>query len=171
VTLRTPVGALLTLLLLTATGCTGGDDEPTDPSAAPTAAGPSDTTPSEDAPSDEPSGDAEEAPVEPGTPEVAAGEGCAEVRAGIDAFNVGDYDETVERFEAAVPLVEADADGTEASNQLVEAVRWYAELPAEDYLESSLTSSEFERYKAITLGQCIDALLEEPTPSEPGLDT
>lgn len=155
-------------LLVLVAGCTGQDDPPADPSAAPSASAsagsPPQESPSQESPSDG-------ASVEPGTPEVAAGEGCAEVRAGIDAFNVGDYDETVERFEAAVPLVEADADGSAASNQLVEAVRWYAELPAEDYLESSLTSADFERYKAITLGQCIDALIEAPTPGEPGLDT
>ncbi len=51
--------------------------------------------------------------------------------AGIDAFNAGDLDETVAAFERAVPLAEEEdaAAGTRASADLLEAVRYYAELP------------------------------------------
>lgn len=89
---------------------------------------------------------------------------CAEVRAGIAAFNEGDYEETIERFVAAVPLAEEQLDGSAAADDLLEAVRWYAELPAEDYPEAAISSPEFATYKAITLGQCDPAV---PTQTEP----
>lgn len=81
---------------------------------------------------------------------------CDEVVAGIDAFNVGDLDETVRHFELAVPLAEAEAaaDDSEAAAALLDAVRYYAELPAEDYPEAASSSPEFARNKAITLGLC-----------------
>lgn len=84
----------------------------------------------------------------------AATPACEQVRAGIAAFNEGDYEETVARFEAAVPLAEDQVDGSTAADDLLEAVRWYADLPAEEYPEASISSPDFQRYKAITLGQC-----------------
>jgi hypothetical protein len=86
---------------------------------------------------------------------VVDSEACEEVRTGIDAFNSGDYAGTVEHFEAAVPLAEAQDDGSEKAAQLVEAVRYYAELDAELYPEAARTSADFAKYKAITLGQCL----------------
>jgi len=89
---------------------------------------------------------------------------CAEVRAGVAAFNEGDYEETVARFVDAVPLAEKQLDGSAQADDLLEAVRWYAELPAEDYPVASVSSPEFAAYKAITLGQCDPV---EPTQTEP----
>jgi len=113
--------------------------------------------------------------LSPGESAESAATGvCAEVRAGIDAFNQGDYDETVARFRAAVPLAEAEAEDTateadkEAADLLLEAVVFYAELPAEDYLESAQSSPDFARYKAITLGQCASG---EPPTEPPGVQT
>ena len=93
---------------------------------------------------------------------------CDEVVAGINAFNAGDFDETVARFEQAVPLAEAEdaATGTLASADLLEAVRYYAELAPEDYPEASLTSRDFATYKAITLGQCLSG--QGPGPDDGG---
>lgn len=99
--------------------------------------------------------------LEPATTDTAV---CAEVRAGIAAFNEGDYEETIERFVAAVPLAEDQLDGSPAADELLEAVRWYAELPAEDYPEAAISSPEFATYKAITLGQCDPVA---PTQTEP----
>lgn len=113
-------------------------------------------------------GGSETAP--PGAPDllVADSEACAEVRAGIDAFNVGEFDETVERFEAALPLAEEQDDGSRMAADLVEAVRYYAELDAEAYPEAARTSPDFAKYKVITLGQCVPP--GSDAPEEPGTD-
>jgi hypothetical protein len=106
--------------------------------------------------------DAGSQPADPGR------SACEEVVAGINAFNAGDFDETVARFEQAVPLAEAEdaAAGTLASADLLEAVRYYAELAPEDYPEASLTSRDFATYKAITLGQCLSG--QGPGPDDGG---
>ena len=82
---------------------------------------------------------------------------CDEVAAGIEAFNAGDLDETVASFERALPLAEAEDAVTDsrASADLLEAVRYYAELAPQDYPAASVSSPDFARYKAITLGQCL----------------
>ncbi len=81
---------------------------------------------------------------------------CAEVRAALDAFDAGDFEEAVERFEAAVPLAEDRAERTpsERADLLLEAVRWYAALAPEDYPEAR-DSDRFARYQAITVAQCV----------------
>ena len=106
-------------------------------------------------------------PLDPETPaapsprsgdaDVVDSEACDEVRAGIDAFNVGEFDETVKRFRAALPLAEEQDDGSVEASQLIEAVRYYAELDAERYPNAARSSPEFAKYKAITLGQCVVA--------------
>ncbi|MEO9322497.1 hypothetical protein ABFT23_03350 [Nocardioides sp. C4-1] len=87
---------------------------------------------------------------------LAETEVCDLVRQGIDAFNLGDLDGTVERFETAVPEAEALADDQPSSDTeaLLDAVRYYAELPVEDYLEASVSSPEFLRFKDFTLTEC-----------------
>ena len=99
---------------------------------------------------------------------VIDSEACAEVRSGIEAFNLGELDETVEHFEKALPLAEERDDGSRPASQLIEAVRYYAELDAEDYPEAARTSSDFAKYKAITLGQCMSAELEQT--ESPGVE-
>ena len=98
---------------------------------------------------------------------VVESEACEEVRTGIEAFNRGDYEGTVEHFEAAVPLAEGQDDGSEMAGDLVEAVRYYAELDAEGYPAAARSSREFAKYKAITLGQCMPVGGE---PESPGTD-
>jgi hypothetical protein len=92
-------------------------------------------------------------------PEVSESRACAEVRAGIDAFNAGEFRGTVDHFKAAVPLArdQADANPSQAAEDLLEAVTYYAELAPEDYPESARSSPEFAKYKTITLGQCVSA--------------
>lgn len=90
------------------------------------------------------------------TVDEAAAATCGEVRAGIAAFNEEDYEATVDRFEKARPLAEEYAelsDGKDADD-LLEAVDYYADLPAEDYREAFTSSRQFLEYKKITLGQC-----------------
>ncbi|WP_323794043.1 hypothetical protein [Nocardioides sp.] len=89
-------------------------------------------------------------------PEQAEQTACDEVVAGIEAFNRGDFEETVNRFERALPLAQAedDAAGTRLTAGLLEAVEYYAALPPGDYLAASVGSPDFARYKAITLGLC-----------------
>ncbi len=86
---------------------------------------------------------------------VVDSQACEEVRTGIEAFNLGDYDGTVEHFEAAVPLAEEQDAGSTKASELIEAVRYYAALDAEAYPEAARSSPEFAKYKAITLGQCM----------------
>ena len=128
----------LVLVALTS-GCTG-TDAPRSSDEAPSA------TPSEDAAT------------------VVDSPACAEVRAGIDAFNEGDFEGTVEHFEDALPLAEAQDDGSAAAGQLVDAVRYYAELRPGRYLEAARSSRQFAKYKTITLGQCRPAGDESDDP-------
>ena len=98
---------------------------------------------------------------------VVDSEACEEVRTGIDAFNEGDFEATVEHFTAAVPLAEDRDDGSQAAGDLVDAVHYYADLAPADYSEAARSSSEFLKYKNITLGQCMPADYE---PESPGTD-
>lgn len=92
---------------------------------------------------------------------------CAEVRAGIDAFNQGDFGSTVAHFRSAVPLAEAEAKrkASSSADQLVAAVRYYADLAPSDYPQASRSSSDFARYKQITLVQCESG---QESPESPG---
>lgn len=112
-------------------------------------------------------------PETPATPSPRSGdtavvdsEACEEVRAGIDAFNLGEFDETIEHFQVALPLAEEQDDGSVSAGELIEAVRYYAELDAELYPDAARSSPEFARYKAITLGQCVAG--EDVAPETPG---
>lgn len=148
---------LLLLPVLAACGGPAADEAP--------APGPSPTSSS--SPSTSPSPDADDEPGRPSTGAAPARTpACAEVRAGIDAFNDGDYEETVARFVDAVPLAEEQLDGSDRADQLLEAVRWYAALPPEDYADAAVSSQEFQVYKAITLTQC-DPVPDEAAPSTP----
>lgn len=157
---------ILALLLLVAlSACSSEKDSPkAEPRKAPTSSPSAPATPPSDQPSDEPSAQ----------PDASDSKACAEVRAGIDAFNAGDFATTIDHFELAVPLAEAQArsDSSKAADDLLEAVKYYAELAPEDYAESARSSPEFLKYKTITLGQCVTptAPLDGSTKS-PGVTT
>jgi len=154
---RLGVTALLTALSLpTLAACGGQDGE----AAAPDREATSLPAP----PSPTPSGPSQPGttPTDPTDPSVDSAT-CEEVLAGVADFNTGDFDGTVDHFVDAVPLAEADlrrekqtgtSDTVQEASLLLEAVRWYADLPAEDYAEAFRTSMDFKRYQAITLGQC-----------------
>lgn len=148
--------AAVTVVVMAFTGgCSvGGESDGPDGGDAGTTG---DATPSE------PETTATPPPRPDGVP-VAESEACSEVRAGIDAFNAGAFDETVTHFEAALPLAQEQDDGSAPASQLIEAVRYYAELDAELYPEAARTSPEFAKYKTITLGQCVagDGATSEP---------
>jgi hypothetical protein len=98
------------------------------------------------------------------------------VRAGIDDFNTGDFDGTVGHFRAALPLARAQAakDGSSSAQDLLAAVRYYADLAPKDYLRSAASSPGFAKYKAITLGQCVAVGTVPPddqSSGSPGLTT
>lgn len=86
----------------------------------------------------------------------AAAETCSEVRSGIDAFNEKNYTSTVDHFRNARPLAKryADLSDDKKADDLLEAVEYYARLPAEDYPRAFANSRRFLEYKKITLGQC-----------------
>lgn len=93
---------------------------------------------------------------------------CSLVRSGVAAFNENDYDETVERFQAALQPARdlADATADERADELLEAVEYYAELPADAYREAFESSPDFKRHQATTLGQCGDAAPEDSPQEE-----
>ncbi len=127
------------VLVLAVSGCSGSDDD------------------TADAPSPGPSSRSENAPVDPVDPvDLAATDVCGLVREGIDAFNLDDLDLTVEKFEEAVPLAEdlAADQPSDDTETLLDAVRYYAELPTEDYVEANQSSPEFLRFKDFTLTEC-----------------
>lgn len=136
------MAATVLVLVAFASGCTG-TDAPRSSDEAPSA------TPTEDATT------------------VMDSPACEEVRAGIDAFNLGDFEGTVEHFEDALPLAEEQDDGSAAAEQLVDAVRYYAELRPGRYPEAARSSPDFARNKAITLGQCMPV---DYAPESPGTD-
>lgn len=121
-------------------------------------------------PADPPAEDPSRAPGAGPGPAPATTPACGVVRAGIDAFNAGDYDETVERFTEAVPLAEEQLDGSQQSEQLLEAVEWYAALPAADYPEAAASSPQFQRYKDVTLTQCAPTPDGSTQPSPPPVE-
>lgn len=141
------------MLLLALVACGGGDDGSA--AEAPSEASTSAASPDE---SDVPDAPSETDGTEPGAEEVdlASTEVCERVREGIDAFNLGDLDGTIGLFTDAVPLAEALADDEPSDDTalLLRAVRYYAELPAADYVEASQTAPEFLRYKEFTLTRC-----------------
>ena len=153
--MRTLVAATVTAVVVALTGGCAGDGEPSGSDDRPGTESTDGSTPEE---SDTP------ASPSPGSEAVIDSEACEEVRAGIDAFNQGAYDETVEHFQTAVPLAEEQDDGSVPASQLIEAVRYYAELDAERYPEAARSSREFAKYKAITLGQCVAGDDESESP-------
>lgn len=48
-------------------------------------------------------------------------EACEQVRTSIAAFNVGQYDETVARFEEALPLAEEQDDGSVPASETTQS--------------------------------------------------
>ena len=129
-------------ILLLAAGCANEAASPDDSTAPPTAPSPSSSTSAD-----------------------PAATACDKVIAGINDFNAGDFEGTVEHFRAAVPLAEAENDGSQEATLLLMAVQYYADLAPEDYPEAARSSDDFARWKAVTLGQCTDGNPIQP-PSE-----
>ena len=86
----------------------------------------------------------------------AAADTCAEVRSGLDAFNETNYTGTVDHFMKARPLAKryAELSDDKKADDLLEAVEYYAHLPAQEYPRAFVNSRRFLEYKKITLGQC-----------------
>ncbi|WP_188778429.1 hypothetical protein [Marmoricola endophyticus] len=150
---------LLAAALLLA-GCSSGSGD----AGAERSTTPSPSSRPSERPSDRPSGGA-------GSGRDAV---CAKVRAGINAFNAGDLQDTVVEFKEAVPLAEAARrkDSSREARLLLRAVRYYAALPANDYPEASASSLEFQRWKAVTLGLCApgqDDLSPGPDQQDPAI--
>ena len=81
---------------------------------------------------------------------------CDLVRRGVDAFNNGDVDETIERFQEAVPLAEelATEQPSADTERLRDAVEFYAEIPADEYVEANATDPTFADYRDFALVTC-----------------
>jgi hypothetical protein len=154
---------LASVLLLGTTACSSGGESPR--------AGSEDSSSSSTSPTPAPT----PAPSLSPAPDVSGTRACAEVRAGINAFNAHDYRSTVAHFRLALPLARSQAEATpsEAAEDLVEAVGYYARLAPPDYPESARSSEDFATYKTITLAQCVTVgrpLTDAPSAS-PGVTT
>lgn len=134
------LAALVLLAGLTTTACSGGSDESGDDPAPSTPSAPGTSSTGPDGPEID----------------LAATEVCGLVRDGIDAFNLGDLEGTIDMFEEAIPLAEdlAEDKPSEQTRTLLDAVRYYAGIPAKDYVEESQTSGEFLEFKEFTLTEC-----------------
>lgn len=124
----------LALFLLALAGCSGGGEEPSSSPSSPSSS-----------PSDDDAG-----------PDLAATDVCRLVREGIDAFNLGDLPGTIAKFESARgPAGDLAREQPSARTAtLRDAVEYYAELPADEYIEASQASPEFLRFKDFTLTEC-----------------
>lgn len=94
---------------------------------------------------------------------------CDLVRRGVDAFNNGDVEETIERFQEAVPLAEelATQQPSADTERLRDAVEYYAGIPADEYVEANDSDPTFADYRDFTLVTCeYDGPLE---PSDTGI--
>jgi hypothetical protein len=122
-------------------------------------------------------GDAGDAGREPGSSSSTATEEldlattrvCDLVRRGVDAFNRGDVEETIERFQEAVPLAEelATQQPSADTRRLRDAVEYYAGIPADEYVEANDSDPTFADYRDFTLVTCeYDGPLE---PSDTGI--
>lgn len=132
------LGALVLLVALALTACSNGDEatdpnreRPLVPSASASLSGGSDA-------------------------DLASTDVCGLVRDGIDAFNVGNLEKTIATFEDAIPLAEdlARDQPSQDTKTLLDAVRYYAGIPAKDYVGESQSSTEFLRFKDFTLDRC-----------------
>ena len=151
------------LALLALLGACASDDSPAGSSAA--SPSPSESALPSQLPSQLPSGSP--SPRVTPQPDRSDTPACDEVRAGIDDFNKGDFEGTVDHFRTAEPLArsQAAADSSSSAQDLLEAVRYYADLAPKDYPLSAASSADFAKYKAITLGQCV-AGAEPADPAE-----
>lgn len=140
------VAALVLLLALTA--CSGSDDGSGDDATDAPAAAPRSSPPAPSAP--DPS-----APADPGL-DLATTDVCDLVREGIDQFNLGDLEATIAAFEDAIAPAEQLAEDQPSADTrtLLDAVRYYAALPADEYAEANRSSPEFLRFKDFTLTEC-----------------
>ncbi len=138
----------LLALALPAAACTAG----TDGTAAPAAPAAPDASSSAPSASSTPSPGA--AGPDYGRP--AATPACADVRAGIDAFNLSDYDAAVAAFDRALPLARQQAEeyAVPPARRLLEAVSYYAALDADELAAAFPPAPEDRKYQLVTLAQC-----------------
>lgn len=135
---------LVVALLLGATGCSGSSDA-SDPTAGESA---------RPSPSQDPSGSSD--PFEPPAVPAEDPPPCEKVRAGIDAFNEGAPELTVRFFAQALPQAEqyVEDEPGRTADLLLAAVRYYAELPADEYADAITGSAAFQRHQVVTLSVC-----------------
>lgn len=87
---------------------------------------------------------------------------CIEVRAGIEAYNTNNFQNVQPHFVKAKVFAKAYATaskGTEA-DKLLEAIIFFTEVPPDSYAKDVKSSKLFEKYKAVTLGDC--EITEDP---------
>lgn len=81
---------------------------------------------------------------------------CVEVRTGIAAYNTKHFKEVQPSFVKAKVFAEryVKSSTDTAADKLLEAIIFFAEVPPDSYTKDAKTLKLFEKYKAITLGDC-----------------
>lgn len=81
---------------------------------------------------------------------------CVEVRAGIAAYNTKQFKEVQPYFVKAKVFAQryAKASADTEADKLLEAISFFADVSPDSYSKDTKTLKLFEKYKAITLGDC-----------------
>ena len=98
---------------------------------------------------------------------------CIEVRAGVASYNAQDLDSVQPHFVRAEVFARKYAkqsSGKEADD-LLEAVRFFAKVPPSGYSKDAASMKLFEKYKAITLGDCLNGDQDNSGDEAPGQKT
>ena len=89
---------------------------------------------------------------------------CVEVRAGVAAYNAQDLDAVQPHFVRAEVFARkyATESSSREADDLLEAVKFFADVPPSGYSKDAASLKLFEKYKAITLGDCVNTDRDNP---------
>ena len=98
---------------------------------------------------------------------------CIEVRAGVASYNAQDLESVQPHFVRAEVFAKKYAKQSSAkeADDLLEAVKFFADVAPNDYNKNATSLKLFEKYKAITLGDCVNADQDNSGEETPGQET
>lgn len=98
---------------------------------------------------------------------------CIEVRAGVASYNAHDLASVEPHFVRAEVFAKKYAKETpgKAAADLLEAVQFFATVPPAGYSKNAASLKLFEKYKAITLGDCVTGDKDNSGSGTPGQNT
>ena len=88
---------------------------------------------------------------------------CIEVRAGVAAYNAQDLDAVQPHFVRAEVFARkyAKESSSREADDLLDAVKFFADVPPSGYSKDEAALKLFEKYKAITLGDCVNGIQDD----------